>query len=93
MEARCCRRTEISVSLYRVGMADIVLRVRFIGGDFIDVRFDDPDTAESDALIERAVTLLADNSGMLRCSHGDRLMVIYGRGVAGLEVAPRGAVL
>ena len=74
-------------------MAEIVLRVRFIGGDFIDVRYDDPRAAEPDALIEQAVTVLADDSGMLRCTHGDRLMVLYGRGVAGLEVAPRGAVL
>ncbi len=31
--------------------------------------------------------------GTLRCQHGDRLIVLYGRGVATVEIAPRGAVL
>jgi hypothetical protein len=30
---------------------------------------------------------------VLRTRHGGRLMVLYGRGVAAVEVAPRGAVL
>jgi len=30
---------------------------------------------------------------VLRSVHGGRLMVIYARGVAAIEVAPRGAVL
>jgi hypothetical protein len=30
---------------------------------------------------------------VLRTQHGDRLVVLYGRGVAAIEVAPRGAVL
>jgi hypothetical protein len=30
---------------------------------------------------------------VLRCKHGDRLVVLYGRGVAAIEVAPRGAVV
>jgi len=29
----------------------------------------------------------------MRRRHGERLVVLYGRGVATLEVAPRGAVL
>jgi len=32
-------------------------------------------------------------SGVLRCRHGDRDLVLYARGVAAIEVAPRGAVL
>jgi hypothetical protein len=32
-------------------------------------------------------------SGVLRCRHGERLVVLYARGVAAVEVAPRGAVL
>jgi hypothetical protein len=33
------------------------------------------------------------NTGLLPCTHGDRLLILYGRGVAALEVAPLGAVL
>ena len=73
-------------------MAGIALRVRLIGGDRIDVTYDEPDTAEAE-VIEHAISALADHSGVLRGRHGDRLVVLYGRGVAGIEVAPRGAVL
>jgi hypothetical protein len=37
-------------------------------------------------------TLTAD-SGVLRCSHGDRPVVLHGRGVAAVEAADRGAVV
>ena len=37
-----------------------------------------------------AVTHLVNEE---RRRHGDRLLILYGRGVAALEVAPRGAVL
>ncbi|MBA2532362.1 MAG: hypothetical protein H0V23_09710 [Nocardioidaceae bacterium] len=74
-------------------MAAIVLRVRLVGGDQVDVSLDDPSIAEPEQLIENAVALLANDSGVLRCTHGDRLVVLYGRAVAGLEVGPRGAVL
>lgn len=74
-------------------MADIVLRVRLVGGDRIDVTYSEPDTADPDEVVERAIATLADDSGVLRCRHGDRLVALYGRGVGGLEVAPRGAVL
>jgi hypothetical protein len=30
---------------------------------------------------------------VLRCTHGDRLLVLYARGVAAVEFGPRGAVL
>jgi hypothetical protein len=50
-------------------------------------------SVSDDEVIEQAVSTLADNAGMLRCRHGDRLMVLYARGVAAVEVAPRGAVL
>jgi hypothetical protein len=73
-------------------MAEIVLRVRLIGGDRMDVTWDDPDVAEADA-VEHVISTLAQDSGLLRGSHGDRLTVIYGRGVAAVEVAPRGPVL
>ena len=72
-------------------MAEVVLRVRLVSGDQLDVRFED--AGDEDEVIERLVGPLAEPSGVLRTSHGDRLMVLYGRGVAGVEVAPRGAVL
>ena len=73
-------------------MAEIVLRVRLVGGDRMDVTWNDPDTVEAKA-IEHVIATLAEDSGVLRSQHGDRLVVLYGRGVAGFEVAPRGAVL
>jgi hypothetical protein len=39
------------------------------------------------------VSTLSGASGVLRCRHGERLVVLYARGVAAVEVAPRGAVL
>ena len=73
-------------------MAEIVLRVRLMSGDLLDVRYRDDD-ADEDEVIQRVVETLAEDSGVLRTSHGDRLLVLYGRGVAAVEMAPRGAVL
>ncbi|HYJ67770.1 MAG TPA: hypothetical protein VEX15_08915 [Nocardioidaceae bacterium] len=73
-------------------MTEIVLRVRLTSGDQLDVRYKD-DALDQNEIIQRVVDTLAKDSGMLRTSHGDRLMVLYGRGVAAIEVAPRGAVL
>jgi hypothetical protein len=74
-------------------MAATVLRVRLIGGDRMDITYDEPDVADEDALVEHVISTLAQDSGVLRTKHGDRLVVLYGRGVAAIEVAPRGAVL
>ena len=74
-------------------MAEIVLRVRLIGGDRVDVAYEEPDVADVGEVVERAISTLAEDTGALRSRHGDRLVVLYGRGVAALEVAPRGAVL
>lgn len=74
-------------------MAEIVLRIRLTSGDHLDVTYDEPDTPELTQVIEHAVSTLADDSGVLRTRHGDRLVVLYGRGIAALEVGPRGAVL
>ncbi|MDP9250920.1 MAG: hypothetical protein M3O78_06085 [Chloroflexota bacterium] len=74
-------------------MAEIVLRVRLTSGDHVDVRYEEPDALDEDEVIERVVATLAEDSGVLRTRHGDRLMVLYGRGVAAVEVAPRGAIL
>jgi hypothetical protein len=73
-------------------MAQIVLRVRLVGGDHLDVTYDEASATEGE-LLEHVVSTLAEDTGILRCRHGDRLIVLYGRGVAILEVAPRGAVL
>lgn len=74
-------------------MGDIVLRVRLVAGDRVDVRYEEAETADPAMVLEHAVSTLADDSGVLRCTHGDRLLLLYGRGVSALEVAPRGAVL
>ncbi|HEX2361367.1 MAG TPA: hypothetical protein VHI11_04775 [Jiangellaceae bacterium] len=74
-------------------MAKIVLRVRLIPGDTIDVAYEEIEIDDADVVAEHAIAALADDSGLLRCRHGDRLVVLYGRGVAAIEVAPRGAVL
>jgi hypothetical protein len=73
-------------------MAQVVLRVRLTGGDHIDVTCEGSE-ADPDAVIEQVIAVLAQDSGVLRTRHGDRLVVLYGRGVAAVEVAPLGAVL
>lgn len=74
-------------------MADIVLRVRLISGDHMDVRYEEPDVVDDEEVIQHVIATLAQDSGSLRTRHGDRLVVLYGRGVAAVEMAPRGAVL
>jgi hypothetical protein len=74
-------------------MAKIVLRVRLMAGDRMDVTYEQTDADAEDQLIEHVISTLAKDSGVLRCKHGDRLVVLYGRGVAAIEVAPRGAVV
>ena len=74
-------------------MAGVVLRVRLTGGDHIDVTYDEPDTIETDEVVEHVVSNLAEDSGLLRTRHGDRLVALFARGVAAIEIAPRGAIL
>ncbi len=74
-------------------MADIVLRVRLTSGDSMDVTYEQSDGSSEAELIDHIVSSLSVDSGLLRCRHGDRLLVLYARGVAAVEVAPRGAVL
>lgn len=78
---------------YGLCMASIVLRIRLITGDQTDLTFDDPDSEDEQQLIDQVVATLAKDSGVLRCRHGERLIVVFGRGVATVEVSPRGAVL
>ena len=73
-------------------MTEIVLRVRLIGGEHLDVTYEE-DGGTPDEIVDRVVSVLAEDNGVLRCRHGGRLIVLYGRGIATLEVAPRGAVL
>jgi hypothetical protein len=74
-------------------MEGVVLRVRLITGYSMDVTYEEPDAGSEDEIIDHVVSTLAEDSGVLRCRHGDRLLVLYARGVAAVEVAPRGAVL
>jgi hypothetical protein len=74
-------------------MAKLVLRVRLVGGDHLDVSYEDTEADNDDELLEHVIATLADASGVLRTRHGDRQLVLFGRGVAGFEVSPRGAVL
>lgn len=74
-------------------MEGIVLRVRLISGDSMDVTYEERDVSSEDEVVDHVVSTLAEDSGVLRCRHGDRLLLLYARGVAAVEVAPRGAVL
>lgn len=74
-------------------MATTVLRVRLVGGDRMDITYDDPGVSDQDELLEHVISTLAQESGALRTTHGGRIVVLYGRGVAAIEVAPRGAVV
>ena len=80
-------------ALVCVIMAGIVLRVRLVSGDSLDVTYDDPEAGSADEVTDHVIRTLAQDSGVLRCRHGDRLLVLCARGVAAVEIAPRGAVL
>lgn len=82
-----CRR------LRCIPMAAIVLRVRLISGENMDVTFDQQDEADEDTVVDHVISTLAEPTGVLRCQHGNRLLVLYARGVAAIEVAPRGAII
>jgi hypothetical protein len=74
-------------------MEPIVLRVRLISGDSMDVTYEHRGAGSEVEAVEHVIATLSEASGVLRCEHGDRLVVLYARGVAAVEVAPRGAVL
>ena len=73
-------------------MTEIVLRVRLIGGEHLDVTYEE-EGGTPEEIVDRVISALAEDTGILRCRHGGRLIVLYGRGIATLEIAPRGAVL
>src|SRR6478735_1571184 len=68
-------------------MAEIVLRVRLIGGERLDVTYEE-DGGKPGEIADQAISTLAEQNGVLRCRHGDRLIMLYGRGIATLEIAP-----
>lgn len=74
-------------------MAGIILRVRLVSGDRMDVTYDDAETASEAEAIDHVAAMLSSDSGVIRCRHGDRLLLLCARGIAAVEVAPRGAVL
>jgi hypothetical protein len=87
------RRHDSQTSIGCVFMGEIVVRVRLTGGDHMDVTYEESDTVDADEIIEHLISTLAQDTGVLRTRHGDRLVVLYGRGVAAVEMAPRGPVL
>ncbi|MFC5727282.1 MULTISPECIES: hypothetical protein [Nocardioides] len=91
-ERELAAKSQAWLDLGCVGMVEIVLRVRLVSGDQIDVMYEH-DAVDENEVIQRVVDTLAGESGVLRTQHGDRLMLLFGRGVAAVEVAPRGAVL
>jgi hypothetical protein len=50
-------------------MAEIVLRVRLVGGDHLDVTYDETGAA-ADEVVEHIIATLAQDGGTLRCRHG-----------------------
>jgi len=72
-------------------MATAVLRIRLVGGDYIDVTYEGPEHVDQDRVVDHVVATLAQDGGVLRTRHNDRLVVVHGRGVAAIEVASRGA--
>ena len=77
----------------RSSMATIVLRVRLLGGEHTDLTYEDPGQVDEGELVEHVIEVLREESGVLRCRHGDRLVVLYARGVASIEMGPRGAIV
>jgi hypothetical protein len=74
-------------------MAEVVLRIRLIGGAYVDVTCQQPDAGDPGEVIEHVISTPCEDGGVLRSRHGDGLTVLYGRDVAAVEVSPRGAVL
>jgi len=60
---------------------------------FDDRQWDEVEHVETDEVIEHVISTLAEDSGLLRSRHGDRLVALFARGVVAIEIAPRGAIL
>ena len=74
-------------------MASIVMRVRLTNGDHTDVAYEDAEAVDEAEVVDRVLSILSSEAGVLRCQHGDRLVALFARGVATVEVAPQGAIL
>lgn len=74
-------------------MATTVLRVRLVGGEHTDLTYEDPDFVDEGEMVDQIIQVLAEDTGVLRCRHGNRLIALYARGVASIEVSPRGAIV
>ena len=59
---RPCRVEQSTATLLAV--AEVVLRVRLIGWHQVDVTYEDADTADVDEVVERAVSVLAEDAGL-----------------------------
>jgi len=74
-------------------VASVVLRVRLVSGERLDVTYEEAAAVDAADVIEHAIAALGEDSGAIRASHGGRIVVLFARGVAAIEVEPRGAVL
>jgi hypothetical protein len=75
-------------------MATIVLRARLVGGQqHTDLTYEDPEQVDENVIIDQVIQVLSTETGVLRCRHGERLVALFARGVASIEVSPRGAIL
>ena len=73
-------------------MATIQLRVRLVGGDHVDVTFEGPKPIGEEQVADHVITMLSQDSGVIRAKQGEQLVVLYGRGVAAIELGPSGEV-
>jgi len=74
-------------------MPAVVLRIRFTSGDQTDVTYRPAEPIREHEVVDHITNILSSDTGVLLCQHGDRLLVLFGRGVASVELSPRGAVL
>jgi hypothetical protein len=74
-------------------MPAVVLRIRFTSGDQTDVTYHPAEPIQEHEVVDHITNILSSDTGVLLCQHGDRLLVLFGRGVASVELSPRGAVL
>ena len=74
-------------------MTTIAFRVYLVGGDSADVIYEGPDHADAGRVTEHVLSTLAKDSGILHCRRDDRLVVLFGRGVAAIEVTEPASTL
>ena len=67
-------------------MTTIAFSVHLIGGDRLEVTYDGPDRADAGRVIEHVTSTLAQDAGVVHCRDGERLVVLFGRGVAAVKV-------